>query len=104
MRKGNTEAAAQWQQIYDVLYTRLYSKQTAVASGLQEGLGVTSAAAAVGKALGANEDEYHRQMENAQRAQAEASGARGRREDRGKSGANVRHRRSGGRPGLRKQE
>lgn len=71
MRKGNTEAAAQWQQIYDVLYTRLYSKQTAVASGLQEGLGVTSAAAAVGKALGANEDEYHRQMENAQRAQAE---------------------------------
>lgn len=71
MRKGNTEAAKQWQQIYDVLYTRLYSKQTAVASGLQEGLGVTSAAAAVGKALGANEDEYHRQMENAQRAQAE---------------------------------
>lgn len=71
MRKGDTEAAAQWQQIYDVLYTRLYSKQTAVASGLQEGLGVTSAAAAVGKALGANEDEYHRQMENAQRAQAE---------------------------------
>jgi hypothetical protein len=70
-RKGDTEAAAQWQQIYDVLYTRLYSKQTAVASGLQEGLGVTSAAAAVGKALGANEDEYHRQMENAQRAQAE---------------------------------
>lgn len=71
MRKGDTEAAAQWQQIYDVLYTRLYSRQTAVASGLQEGLGVTSAAAAVGKALGANEDEYHRQMENAQRAQAE---------------------------------
>lgn len=71
MRKGDTEAAAQWQQIYDVLYTRLYSKQTAVASGLQEGLGVTSAAAAVGKALGANEDEYHRKMENAQRAQAE---------------------------------
>lgn len=71
MRKGDTEAAAQWQQIYDVLYTRLYSNQTAVASGLQEGLGVTSAAAAVGKALGANEDEYHRQMENAQRAQAE---------------------------------
>lgn len=71
MRKGDTEAAAQWQQIYDVLYTRLYSKQTVVASGLQEGLGVTSAAAAVGKALGANEDEYHRQMENAQRAQAE---------------------------------
>lgn len=71
MRKGDTEAAAQWQQIYDVLYTRLYSEQTAVASGLQEGLGVTSAAAAVGKALGANEDEYHRQMENAQRAQAE---------------------------------
>lgn len=71
MRKGDTEAAAQWQQIYDVLYTRLYSKQTAVASGLQEGLGVTSAAAAVGKALGANENEYHRQMENAQRAQAE---------------------------------
>lgn len=71
MRKGDTEAAAQWQQIYDVLYTRLYSKQTAVASGLQEGLGVTSAAAAVGKALGANEDEYHRQMENAQRAQEE---------------------------------
>jgi hypothetical protein len=70
-RKGDTEAAAQWQQIYDVLYTRLYSKQTAVASGLQEGLGVTSAAAAVGKALGANEDEYHRQMENAQRAQEE---------------------------------
>lgn len=32
---------------------------------------MTSAAAAVGKALGANEDEYHRQMENAQRAQAE---------------------------------
>ena len=71
MRKGDTEAAKQWQQIYDVLYTRLYSEQTAVASGLQEGLGVTSAAAAVGKALGANEDEYHRQMENAQRAQAE---------------------------------
>lgn len=71
MRKGDTEAAKQWQQIYDVLYTRLYSKQTAVASGLQEGLGVTSAAAAIGKALGANEDEYHRQMENAQRAQAE---------------------------------
>lgn len=71
MRKGDTEAAKQWQQIYDVLYTRLYSKQTAVASGLQEGLGVTSAAAAVGKLLGANEDEYHRQMENAQRAQAE---------------------------------
>jgi hypothetical protein len=71
MRKGDTEAAAQWQQIYDVLYTRLYSKQTAVASGLQEGLGVTSAAATVGKLLGANEDEYHRQMENAQRAQAE---------------------------------
>ena len=71
MRKGDTEAAKQWQQIYDVLYTRLYSKQTAVASGLQEGLGVPSAAAAVGKALGANEDEYHRQMENAQRAQAE---------------------------------
>ena len=71
MRKGDTEAAKQWQQIYDVLYTRLYSKQTAVASGLQEGLGVTSAAAAVGKALGANEDEYHRQMKNAQRAQAE---------------------------------
>lgn len=71
MRKGDTEAAKQWQQIYDVLYTRLYSKQTAVASGLQEGLGVTSAAAAVGKALGANEDEYHRQMENAQRAQEE---------------------------------
>ena len=71
MRKGDTEAAKQWQQIYDVLYTRLYSKQTAVASGLQEGLGVTSAVAAVGKALGANEDEYHRQMENAQRAQAE---------------------------------
>lgn len=71
MRKGDTEAAAQWQQIYDVLYTRLYSKQTVVASGLQEGLGVTSAAAAVGKLLGANEDEYHRQMENAQRAQAE---------------------------------
>ncbi|MFR1988908.1 MAG: hypothetical protein ACLS3C_02095 [Oscillospiraceae bacterium] len=56
MRKGDTEAAKQWQQIYDVLYTRLYSRQTAVASGLQEGLGVTSAAAAVGKALGANED------------------------------------------------
>lgn len=71
MRKGDTEAAKQWQQIYDVLYTRLYSRQTAVASGLQEGLGVTSAAAAVGKLLGANEDEYHRQMENAQRAQAE---------------------------------
>lgn len=71
MRKGDTEEAKQWQQIYDVLYTRLYSRQTAVASGLQEGLGVTSAAAAVGKALGANEDEYHRQMENAQRAQAE---------------------------------
>ena len=71
MRKGDAEAAKQWQQIYDVLYTRLYSRQTAVASGLQEGLGVTSAAAAVGKALGANEDEYHRQMENAQRAQAE---------------------------------
>lgn len=71
MRKGDTEAAKQWQQIYDVLYTRLHSKQTAVASGLQEGLGVTSAAAAVGKLLGANEDEYHRQMENAQRAQAE---------------------------------
>lgn len=71
MRKGDTEAAKQWQQIYDVLYTRLYSKQTAVASGLQEGLGVTSAAAAVGKALGANEDEYHRQMKNAQRAQEE---------------------------------
>lgn len=71
MRKGDTEAAKQWQQIYDVLYTRLYSRQTAVASGLQEGLGVTSAAAAVGKALGANEDEYHRQMENAQRAQEE---------------------------------
>ena len=71
MRKGDTEAAKQWQQIYDVLYTRLYSKQTAVASGLQEGLGVTSAAAAVGKLLGANKDEYQRQMENAQRAQAE---------------------------------
>ena len=36
MRKGDTEAAKQWQQIYDVLYTRLYSRQTAVASGLQE--------------------------------------------------------------------
>lgn len=39
VRKNDTESARQWEQIYNALYTRLYSGQEAVASGLMQGLG-----------------------------------------------------------------
>ncbi len=39
VRKNDTESARQWEQIYNALYTRLYSGQEAVTSGLMQGLG-----------------------------------------------------------------
>lgn len=39
VRKNDKESARQWEQIYNALYTRLYSEQEAVASGLMQGLG-----------------------------------------------------------------
>lgn len=39
VRKNDKESARQWEQIYNALYTRLYSGQEAVASGLMQGLG-----------------------------------------------------------------
>lgn len=40
VRKNDKESARQWEQIYNALYTRLYSGQEAVTSGLMQGLGV----------------------------------------------------------------
>lgn len=39
VRKNDTESARQWEQIYNALYTRLYSGQEAISSGLMQGLG-----------------------------------------------------------------
>lgn len=39
VRKNDTESARQWERIYNALYTRLYSGQEAVTSGLMQGLG-----------------------------------------------------------------
>ena len=39
VRKNDTESARQWEQIYNALYTRLYSGQEAVTSGMMQGLG-----------------------------------------------------------------
>lgn len=39
VRKNDKESARQWEQIYNALYTRLYSGQEAVTSGLMQGLG-----------------------------------------------------------------
>lgn len=39
VRKNDTESARQWEQIYNALYTRLYSGQEAATSGLMQGLG-----------------------------------------------------------------
>lgn len=39
VRKNDKESARQWEQIYNALYTRLYSWQEAVSGGLMQGLG-----------------------------------------------------------------
>lgn len=39
VRKNDKDSARQWEQIYNALYTRLYSGQEAVTSGLMQGLG-----------------------------------------------------------------
>ena len=39
VRKNDKESARQWEQIYNALYTRLYSGQEAISSGLMQGLG-----------------------------------------------------------------
>lgn len=39
VRKNDKESARQWEQIYNALYTRLYSGQEAVSGGLMQGLG-----------------------------------------------------------------
>ena len=73
LQSGDEKEAAEWSGIYDMLYSRLYSGQTAISHGLMQGLGTVSASEAIGAALGA--DKYNAAWEaykkSAQQAQAE---------------------------------
>ena len=73
LSRGDTAAAQKWEEVYDLLYARRYSEQTALATGFYEGLGVISASQVMGKALGADMQNpaWEAYQKAYQRAQAE---------------------------------
>ena len=83
VRKNDTESARQWEQIYNALYTRLYSGQEAVTSGLMQGLGFEALGDVVSSSPKMTDEARERwteQKQNYAYAQSEhpylASGAR----------------------------
>lgn len=83
VRKNDTESARQWEQIYNALYTRLYSEQEAVTSGLMQGLGFEALGDVVSSSPKMTDEARERwteQKQNYAYAQSEhpylASGAR----------------------------
>lgn len=72
LRRGDTASASEWESIYNMLYARLYPGQTAIAGGFAQGIGLTSTAQVMGKALGVDENPAWAAYQRAyQRAQAE---------------------------------
>ena len=83
VRKNDTESARQWEQIYNALYTRLYSEQEAISSGLMQGLGFEALGDVVSSSPKMTDEARERwteQKQNYAYAQSEhpylASGAR----------------------------
>jgi hypothetical protein len=71
VRSGDMAGADEWEQIYNMLYSRLFEKTTAVTEGFAEGLGLRSAEKVVGAATGAENPAWEAYMRSVQVAKAQ---------------------------------
>lgn len=71
VRSGNMDRADEWDQIYNMLYSRLFEKTTAVTEGFAEGLGLRSAEKVIGAATGAENPAWEAYMRSVQVAKAQ---------------------------------
>nr|DAP60175.1 MAG TPA: hypothetical protein [Caudoviricetes sp.] len=71
VRSGDMGRADEWEQIYNMLYSRLFEKTTAVTEGFAEGLGLRSAEKVIGAATGAENPAWEAYMRSVQVAKAQ---------------------------------
>ena len=71
VRSGDMDRADEWDQIYNMLYSRLFEKTTAVTEGFAEGLGLRSAEKVIGAATGAENPAWEAYMRSVQVAKAQ---------------------------------
>jgi hypothetical protein len=71
VRSGDMDRADEWEQIYNMLYSRLFEKTTAVTEGFAEGLGLRSVEKVVGAATGAENPAWEAYMRSVQVAKAQ---------------------------------
>ena len=71
VRSGDMDRADEWEQIYNMLYSRLFEKTTAVIEGFAEGLGLRSAEKVIGAATGAENPAWEAYMRSVQVAKAQ---------------------------------
>lgn len=71
VRSGDMDRADEWEQIYNMLYSRLFEKTTAVTEGFAEGLGLRSAEKVIGAATGAENPAWEAYMRSVQVAKAQ---------------------------------
>lgn len=71
VRSGDMNRVDEWEQIYNMLYSRLFEKKTAVTEGFAEGLGLRSAEKVVGAATGAENPAWEAYMRSVQVAKAQ---------------------------------
>ena len=71
VRSGDMDRADEWEQIYNMLYSRLFEKKTAVTEGFAEGLGMRSLEKVVGAATGAENPAWEAYMRSVQVAKAQ---------------------------------
>lgn len=71
VRSGDMDRADEWEQIYNMLYSRLFEKTTAVTEGFAEGLGLRSAEKVIGAVTGAENPAWEAYMRSVQVAKAQ---------------------------------
>lgn len=71
VRSGDMDRADEWEQIYNMLYSRLFEKKTAVTEGFAEGLGLRSVEKVIGAATGAENPAWEAYMRSVQVAKAQ---------------------------------
>lgn len=71
VRSGDMDRTDEWEQIYNMLYSRLFEKTTAVTEGFAEGLGLRSVEKVIGAATGAENPAWEAYMRSVQVAKAQ---------------------------------
>lgn len=71
VRSGDMDRVDEWEQIYNMLYSRLFDKKTAVTESFAEGLGLRSVEKVVGAATGAENPAWEAYMRSVQVAKAQ---------------------------------